>query len=90
VFGSIHVGAFGGVMVIVLSIRPEVRGFKPSRERWISKCDKIRSTIYFGAEVKSSVQRRKIYTTYYRTLGVSEEIPVGKIHFSPSFSLLRY
>jgi hypothetical protein len=30
----------GGVTVIVLAIEPNVRGFKPGRERWNFKSDK--------------------------------------------------
>jgi hypothetical protein len=34
-----YVVVLGGVMVTVLAIGPKVRGFKPGRERWISKGD---------------------------------------------------
>jgi hypothetical protein len=37
-----------------------VRGFKLGRERLIFKNDKIRSTTFFGEEVKPSSLRRKI------------------------------
>jgi hypothetical protein len=31
----------GGVMVIVLAIGPKVREFKPGREQWLFKGDKM-------------------------------------------------
>jgi hypothetical protein len=46
---------FGGLVVSVLVIWPKVRGFGPSRGRWISKAIKISSMSYFGVEVKLSV-----------------------------------
>jgi hypothetical protein len=48
-------------MFIVLAILPKVRGFKRGREQWIFESDKkIRSTTFFGGEVKLSVPCRKI------------------------------
>jgi hypothetical protein len=41
--------------VSVLTIRPNVRGFRTGRGRWNFKDGKIRNTTYFGVEVKSSV-----------------------------------
>jgi hypothetical protein len=37
---NIHQVVLGGVMVIVLTTVPKVRGFKPGRERWILKGDR--------------------------------------------------
>jgi hypothetical protein len=48
------------VMVIVLAIRPKVRGFKPGREQWLLRAIKIRSTTSFGREVKQSAPCCKI------------------------------
>jgi predicted small integral membrane protein len=41
----------GGLMVSVLATGLKVRGFKPGREQWIFKGDKIRFTLSFGGEV---------------------------------------
>jgi hypothetical protein len=41
----------GGIVIIVLAIGPKVRGFKPSRGRYIFKGD-INSTTSFGGHVK--------------------------------------
>jgi hypothetical protein len=38
--GCMHVVVLGGLVVIVLAIRPKVREFNPSRERWGLKGDK--------------------------------------------------
>jgi hypothetical protein len=43
----------------VLAIGPKVRGFKPSRGRWILMVIKISSMTYFGGEAKSHVVRFK-------------------------------
>jgi hypothetical protein len=53
--------ALGGLVVSVLATGPKVRGFKPGRGRWIwiFKDDKIRSTPFFGGEVKPSVPCRR-------------------------------
>jgi hypothetical protein len=40
--------AIDGVMVSVPAIGTKVRGFKPSRERWIFKADKNSQHNYFG------------------------------------------
>jgi hypothetical protein len=48
------------VMVIVLAIRPKVRGFKPGREQWLLRSIKNRSTTSFGREVKQSAPCCKI------------------------------
>jgi hypothetical protein len=50
----------GVLVVIVLAIRPKVRGLKPGRERWILKTIKIHSTISFGGKVNLSAPCRKI------------------------------
>jgi hypothetical protein len=44
----------GGIVDIVLAIRPKVRGFSPGRGRWILRAIKARITPSFGGEVKSS------------------------------------
>jgi hypothetical protein len=57
---KINVVVLGGVMVIMLVIGPNVRGFKHRRERWSFKGDKIRSTAFFREAVKPSEPCRKI------------------------------
>jgi hypothetical protein len=52
-----------GVVVIVLAIRPKVRGFKPGRERWIFMGRKISSTASFAGEVKPSAHIVRFYST---------------------------
>jgi hypothetical protein len=47
-------------MVVILAIGPKVCGFKPGRERWIFKGDKICSTTSFGGEVKPLVPLRHV------------------------------
>jgi hypothetical protein len=81
----------GGLVVIVLAIELNVRGFKPDRERQIFKGEKVRSTTSFGEEVKPAVPCRMIVRNVKDTCGVREIYLAIKIngHFSPSFSLLR-
>jgi hypothetical protein len=51
----------GGVIVIMLTNGPKVRGFKLSRGRWkFKEGKKNRSTTSFGGEVKPSASCRKI------------------------------
>jgi hypothetical protein len=47
-------------MVVVLAIKPKVRGYKPDREWWTFKGDKIRSSSPFGGEEKPSAPFSKI------------------------------
>jgi hypothetical protein len=47
-------------VVIVVAIRPKVRGLKPGRERRVLKTIKIHSTISFGGKVNLSAPCRKI------------------------------
>jgi hypothetical protein len=47
-------------MVIVFTVRHKVRVFKADRGRWILREIKIHSAIHLRAEVKPSVQCRKI------------------------------
>jgi hypothetical protein len=47
-----------GILVSVLAIETKVRGFKPSRERWIFKGHKNRRTPSFGEEIKPSKYER--------------------------------
>jgi hypothetical protein len=47
-------------MVSVLTTAPEVRGFKPSRGDGFLRAIKIRSTTYFGQDVKTSAPCSKI------------------------------
>jgi hypothetical protein len=56
--------ALGGLVVIVLAVRPKVRGFKAVRGRW--RAIKIRSTTSFGGEVKPSVHVVRIYSLLIR------------------------
>jgi hypothetical protein len=51
----------GGVMVSVLPIETNVKGFKPGRGRWTFKDDKVCNTSSFGGKVKPSAPRRKIF-----------------------------
>jgi hypothetical protein len=48
------------VIVIVLAIRPKVRGFKPGRGDGFLRAIKIRGTPFFGEEVKPTPPYRKI------------------------------
>jgi hypothetical protein len=50
----------GGLVVTVLAVGPKVRIFKPSRGCLILREIKIRSTLYFGWEIKPSAPCRKI------------------------------
>jgi hypothetical protein len=45
----------GGLVVSVLAIGPEVRGFKPADNDGLLRAIKFRSTTSFGQEVKPSV-----------------------------------
>jgi hypothetical protein len=85
-FVYLHFVHLGGLVVIVLAIGPEVRGFKPGREKWTLRAIKITS---FGEEVKPSTPCRNILR-HVKDLYSMKEILVGKIHghFSPSFFLL--
>jgi hypothetical protein len=57
-------------VVSVLATGPKVRGFDPSRGRWIFiRVIKIRSTTSFGGEVKTSVLCRR-FRACKRTLRV--------------------
>jgi hypothetical protein len=56
----VEIVAVGGLLVSVLAIGPNVRGFKTGQGRCIFKGDKIRSTTSFGGEVKPSVTCREI------------------------------
>jgi hypothetical protein len=47
-------------VVTVFATGHKVRGNKPRRGRWILKAEKIRSTPFFGGEVKPSVSCRKM------------------------------
>jgi hypothetical protein len=47
-------------MVIVLAIRPKVRGFKLGRGDGFLRAIQIRSTPSFGGEVKPSAPYRKV------------------------------
>jgi hypothetical protein len=47
------------LMVTVLAIGPKVRGFKPDRGDGFLRAMKIRSTPYFGGEVKPASPCRK-------------------------------
>jgi hypothetical protein len=51
---------FGDVVVSALAIGPDVRGFDPGQGDGFLRAIKIRSTPYFGWEVKPEVPRRKI------------------------------
>jgi hypothetical protein len=75
--------------VVALVIELNVRGFKPGRGQWILMTIKIRSTTFFGGEVKPSVPCRKILRNVKDPYSVKETV-VGIIHcrFSPSFSLI--
>jgi hypothetical protein len=75
--------------VVALVIELNVRGFKPGRGQWILMAIKIRSTTFFGGEVKPSVPCRKFLRLVKDPYHVKETV-VGIIHghFSPSFSLL--
>jgi hypothetical protein len=64
----------GGVMVSVLAIGSKVRGFKPGRVRWILREIKIRSTTFFGWEVKHSVTYRKILQHAKDPAGMNRDI----------------
>jgi hypothetical protein len=52
--------ALSGVAVSVPAIGPNVRWFKPSQKRLFVRAIKIRSTTFFGGEVKPSAPCRKI------------------------------
>jgi hypothetical protein len=51
---------FGGVVVSVLAAGPIGRGFEPGQGDGFVRAIKIRSTPYFGWEVKPEVPCRKI------------------------------
>jgi hypothetical protein len=51
---------FGDVVVSALAIGPDVRGFDPGQGDGFLRAIKIRSTSYFGWQVKPEVPRRKI------------------------------
>jgi hypothetical protein len=61
-------------MVSVLAIGPKVRGFKPGRVRWILRKIKIRSTTFFGLEVKHSVTYRMILQHAKDPAGMNRDI----------------
>jgi hypothetical protein len=85
-FGFVSCSYLGGLVVSVLATGPKVRGFKPSRGRWILSCDKIRSMPSFRGEVKLSVPCHR-FTACKRTLRVWKKFFVGKIQrprFSPA------
>jgi hypothetical protein len=49
----------GGVMVIVLAIGPKARWFKPGRQPWIFKGDRIRGMTSSAGQEKPSAPSRK-------------------------------
>jgi hypothetical protein len=57
---SLAIIVLGGAISIVLASGPKFHGFKPGRERWIFKDDKIRSKPFFGEEAKLSAPWRNI------------------------------
>jgi hypothetical protein len=57
---------------IVLAIGPNVRGFKPSRGRWIFKVYKILSTTSFGAAVKMSAHVVRFYSVLRKDTSMKE------------------
>jgi hypothetical protein len=50
----------GGVIVIVLAIGPKVRGFKPAESDGFLRAIEIRSTTFFGGELKPLAPYHKI------------------------------
>jgi hypothetical protein len=74
----------------VLAFGTQVRGFKPSRSRWIFKREKILSTPSFGGEVKPSVPCRRFAackrSLQLRGSRIVDEI-VGIFHTHEEFHL---
>jgi hypothetical protein len=66
-------------MVIMIAIGPKVRGFERGRGRWILRPIQIRSTTFFGGEIKPTIPCRKILQ-HIKYLDSMKEILVGKIH----------
>jgi hypothetical protein len=63
VFGSLlqkEIVFISDLVVVMLSIGPMVRGFKPGRGRRILRAIKVRSTPSVAGEVKPSAKCRKI------------------------------
>jgi hypothetical protein len=78
--------AIGGVMVIVLTIGPMVRGLKPDWGWWFFKSDKICCMTSFGGEVKLTVPCRKILLHVKYTYSMKDCCSQNLKEFSPSFS----
>jgi hypothetical protein len=57
---SAEVSRLGGVVVSVLAIKPQDRGFKPGRGDGFLRAIKIRSTHFFGWKVKPEASCSKI------------------------------
>jgi hypothetical protein len=62
--------ALGRLVINVLAIGPKVCGFKPGRERWLFKDDKVHSTTSLEGEVKPSVPCSKILRHVKNSCGV--------------------
>jgi hypothetical protein len=79
-----------GILVVsVLAIRPKVRGFIPSRGRWIFSGEKIHSTPSFGRREKPLVPSRKILRHVKCPSKYESDTSQGKIHnFLRKFLLL--
>jgi hypothetical protein len=57
---NVECGRLGGVVLGVLDTGPKGRGFKPGRGDGFLRAINIRSTTFFGWEVKPEVPCRKI------------------------------
>jgi hypothetical protein len=66
-------------------------GSNPAEDDEVLRAIQIRSTTFFGGEIKPTIPCRKILQ-HIKYLDSMKEILVGKIHgyFSLSFFMLRY